>query len=276
MNRHAGGSRPRRVAALGITTGVAMMMAAGLASCAGDPPPSPAPASVPSARPDPALDWRLDGPDRLVTNEFAHWNGNDPRRVASPVWQMTSGSLFVRGGVGYSGVPDTHAVDPRSEQGTNSAVFRLSSVERDFRDVSVTARLRLLRFTNTGSHEWDGVHVWLRYHSEERLYVASVARRDGTVAVKRKDPGGPSNGGTYRTLGQQPHVLTLNQWHTVLVSIRNLDAKRVAVTMTLDDRPALTVIDTGRQGKPLTTAGAIGIRADNAEFELADIRATKM
>ncbi len=249
-----------------------MALATGLASCAGESHPAPSPAAASSVRPDPARDWRLDGPDRLVTNEFAYWNGHDSRRVSSPVWEMTSGSLFVRGGVGYSGVPDTRPVDPRSEEGTNSAVFRLSSREHNYQDVTVTLRMRLLRFTDTGSHEWDGVHVWLRYRSEERLYVASVARRDGTVVVKRKDPGGPSNGGTYRTLGQQAHRSSLNDWHTVVVSIRNQTAQKVAVTITLDGSLILSAVDDGRQGKPLLTPGAIGIRADNAEFELADIQ----
>src|SRR5437762_3088405 len=38
------------------------------------------------------------GPDRLLTNEFAYWNPDRPGAVQHSVWEMTSGSLFVRNG----------------------------------------------------------------------------------------------------------------------------------------------------------------------------------
>src|SRR4051794_34420913 len=33
-------------------------------------------------------------PNGLITNEYAYWNPSDPRAVQSPLWEMTSGSLF--------------------------------------------------------------------------------------------------------------------------------------------------------------------------------------
>lgn len=42
------------------------------------------------------------GPDRLVTNEYAHWNPRAPDARRSADWDVTSGSLFIRDGVGWS------------------------------------------------------------------------------------------------------------------------------------------------------------------------------
>src|SRR4051794_8157100 len=58
-------------------------------------------------RPRPALFApRLSGRDRLVTNEFAHWNPRTPGTHVSRDWDVTSGSLFVHRGVAWTGVPD--------------------------------------------------------------------------------------------------------------------------------------------------------------------------
>jgi hypothetical protein len=41
--------------------------------------------------------------DDLLTNEYRYWNHLPSR---DPRWQMTSGSLFARGGRGWTGHPD--------------------------------------------------------------------------------------------------------------------------------------------------------------------------
>src|SRR5262245_60018249 len=45
-------------------------------------------------------------PEGLITNEYAYWNPTDPSAVKSSDWQMTSGSFFISGNAGWSGVPD--------------------------------------------------------------------------------------------------------------------------------------------------------------------------
>ena len=139
--------------------------------------------------------------DGLLTNEYAFagsaWDG--PGRTSSD-WEVTSGSLFVRNGVGWTGVPDD-ANDGRTPVGaastnvTNSAVFRARSVRADFGNVDITLRVKVGYFlpgtSTTAAQDWDGVHLFLRYLSPFNLYYASVARRDGRVVIKRKISGIP-------------------------------------------------------------------------------------
>src|SRR4051812_1966306 len=82
------------------------------------------------------------GPDRLVTNEVAHWNPDDPQARRSPDWDVTSGSLYVRDSVGWTGRPDDSAApNPGSTNGTGSSVFRMSTWRHDFAAVTVTLRV---------------------------------------------------------------------------------------------------------------------------------------
>src|SRR4029079_8521338 len=120
-------------------------------------------------------------PDGLITNEFAHWNPTNPSAIHSPVWDMTSGSEFGSSGAGWTGVPDDVGPNATSSNGTNSAVFRLVTKQSNFGDVSVSFLLRNQGLTTTPSTpavDWDGVHIFLRYQSEESLYYASINRRD--------------------------------------------------------------------------------------------------
>src|SRR5262249_6964749 len=73
----------------------------------------------------------------LVTNEYAYWNPGSG--VDSPRWELTSGTLFSRGGRGWTGIPDA-GCDPNvgSSNCTDSAVFRLTSKRYDFCDVTVS------------------------------------------------------------------------------------------------------------------------------------------
>src|SRR4051794_32526455 len=45
--------------------------------------------------------------DGLITSEFAHWHGARPGARRSPDWEMTSGSLFSRNGLFWTGIPDS-------------------------------------------------------------------------------------------------------------------------------------------------------------------------
>lgn len=222
-------------------------------------------------------EFAFGGRDRLVTNEYAHWNPDAPDARKSPVWDMTSGSLFVRNTVGYSGRPDRRAVDAASAKGTNSAVFRLVTRNRTYGDARFSMRFRMLRFNPSGDQtdDWDGLHLWLRYQDETNMYIASVARRDHTATLKRKDPGGDANGGSYALLKSTRAAVSLDAWHTAVATIRNIqqDGKpAVELTLDIDGTRVLHAIDAGDQGGPLRRPGAVGIRADNLEFEFTDVR----
>lgn len=218
----------------------------------------------------------FDGPDHLITNEWATYNPADVDAVASPVWLVTSGSFFTRDGAGWTGAPDAGRPDAASARATNSAVFRAVTRRADIEDAVVAFRLRLDRFVATPQtpvHPWDGVHVFLRYVSERRLYVVSVNRRDGGVAVKKKVSGGDANGGTYITLASRGAPAPTGAWHDYAVEAHSL-GNAVAIRLVRDGTVVLETTDAGVGGPPITGAGRVGLRGDNAEFVVDDFRVT--
>lgn len=219
----------------------------------------------------PAFEDDFDGPDGLVTNEFAFHNRADPRAVTSPRWWVTSGSLFRLDGTGWTGPLDRTAPDAASRTGTDSAVFRMVSRET-FGDTRMSLRFTVPPAAPTGDEDpaWTGLHVFLRYQDEFSLYVVSVARRDGTVVVKKKVPGGASNGGTYLTLAQGRATLADGRWHTAALTARDVDAA-VELDLAVDGEPLLHARDSGAGGAPLTGTGAVGFRGDGTQFRLDDV-----
>jgi hypothetical protein len=203
----------------------------------------------------------------LVTNEYAHWNPRHPDARRSRVWDMTSGSLFSRAGAGWTGEPDGRSPDARSARRNDSAVFRLNTRRSDFGDVRVSLDLdikRLVTTPRTPAQDYDGVHIWLRYQSQYHLYVVTIARRDGTVLFKRKDFGGPSNGGTYVRIGRSIRLpYPRRRWFHVAAQARNTRAG-VELSMWVAWRLVERVTD--RSALAIRKPGAVGIRGDNAEF----------
>lgn len=189
---------------------------------------------------------------------------------ASP-WTVTSGSLFRSNSEGWTGRPD----DGAGQDATGSAVFRMVSKERRYRDLDVHLRLRvddLIATDRTPAHDYDGAHIWVRYRSEEELYAVSVDRRDGMMVVKKKCPGGPSNGGSYIELS--PAVkgwpIPLGRWQQVAVTVRDMSDGSVAISVSRDALQ-LDVVDRGVGCAPLRSGG-VGLRGDNAELRFDDVR----
>lgn len=219
--------------------------------------------------------------DGLITNAYAYSSPTSRTAVHDGRWQMTSGSLFARSGTGWTGVPDAGAPGATSSPYNGSAVFRMRSQRADVRDASVDFRLRTDRFVSTSrtpAQEWDGVHVWLRYRSETDLYAVSINRRNDTIGVKRKVPGGTTNGGTYVSLGgSEPFPTPLGQWQSWSVSARNASDGSVVIEAKVDGRLVLRRVDTGvllpdgRTAAPLRYSGRVGIRGDNTDFRIDDL-----
>lgn len=236
------------------------------------PKPTPGPGSGTVLLSEP-----FDRTDRLVTNEYAFWNPAAADAVFSPTWEMTSGSLFVRSGSGWTGVPDDRGPDATSSAATDSAVFRLTTRRSDLADVAVDFDLRLnglTQTTTTPSVAWDGVHVFLRYQDEESLYYASVDRRDGTTTIKKKVRGGPSNGGTYFDLATGHHPVSWNTWEHVRATVGNTSDGGVAIQLFVGGVLVANAVDRGVGGPPITHAGKVGIRGDNAEFDVDEFLVT--
>jgi Domain of Unknown Function (DUF1080) len=200
----------------------------------------------------------------LVTNEFAYFNPDHAGARLSTDWTVTSGSLFARGGAGWTGVPDRKAPDAGSQAGTDSAVFRLRSRLADFGNVSVSFDLKLLRLLTTAgtpAQDYDGVHVWLHYQSPDGLYYVSVSRRDGRIVIGKK------LAGRYTKLSlRDGHRFPLGRWQRVETTIVT-DNGGVTIRVLLNGKLVERVTDEGKGGPVLTAPGRIGLRGDNAEFE---------
>jgi hypothetical protein len=209
--------------------------------------------------------------DQLITNEYAYWNATSPLAVKSPDWEMTGGSLFAKSGYGWTGKIDRLSPGPKSTLGTNSGVFRLNTKRYTFGDVRVRMTTQFIRLESDPTAfpvAWDGMHIWLRYQSQYHLYYASVARRDGVVLIKKKCPGGFSNGGTYYTLTPEVkgHPIALGKWRDVGATAVNYPDGSVRITLLVNGNFVVGVNDKGVGCAPIRAPGAVGIRGDNAEF----------
>jgi hypothetical protein len=217
--------------------------------------------------------------DRLITNEYAYWNPSDPQAARSGLWDMNSGSLFCRSGAGWTGKPDDIPPNPASTNGTNSAVFRMTSHRSDFGDVSVSFSLLnrgLSTSPSTPAASWDGIHLWLRYQGEAHLYYASFNRRDGTSVIKKKVPGGPSNGGTYYELSPYvSHPVPYGAWQKARASVVNNPDGSVTIRLYDGDKLLVSAVDDGSVGgAPIRAPGRVGIRGDNADLTFDDFTVT--
>jgi hypothetical protein len=216
------------------------------------------------------------GPMTLLTNEFASDHPDDAASARSADWWVTSGSLFAGRDYLWSGRPDDGRPGPASSPWTGSAVLRALSAREARSDTAVRFDLRINALTQTArtaARQFDGVHVMLRYQSEESTYYVSVGRRDGRYAIKRKTPGGPSNGGTYVTLAATdspapPRMRT--GWHTVEMSIRG--SRTVVVVLRVDGVPVLRAVEHKPASDVAPVAGRVGLRGDNCDFLVRGFR----
>ncbi|MBP0458806.1 hypothetical protein [Streptomyces montanisoli] len=203
----------------------------------------------------------------LVTNEYAYRHAGEAGAVCDRDWSVTSGSLFAVLGAGWSGVPDGLSPDPGSLHRTGSAVLRIVTRRRDFRDVAVRCHVLLQppRTTHrTPATDWDGGHLWLRYRSPQELYALSFRRRDGAVVIKRKAPvpGAPAGApGTYTTLAHTKHPVDYGAWHAITGRAVTTRAGGVRLSLAIDGRTVLEVED--RTPGRLAEAGGVGVRGDN-------------
>jgi hypothetical protein len=224
------------------------------------------------------LSAEFTGSRRLLTNELSYWAPGSPGTRQSSLWQVTSGSLFVDHGTGWTGVPDDRRADSTSSQGTHSAVFRATSRRADFGAISVQFELNNQGLISTGTtppRGWDGVHIFLRFKSETQLYAVSIDRRDDTVVVKKKIDGGDTNGGTYHTLGQAAHRVRYSMWRHIKTTIVDDAVGHVVIRLYENSRLVLRVVDDGRHGAPVKE-GRVGLRGDNCNLKFRDFVVTQL
>ena len=220
------------------------------------------------------------GASGLVTNEYAYREPNSPQAHDSADWIVTSGSLFAQNGDGWTGVPDSGETGTDSARYNDSAVFRLVTRRRDFGDVRAATSVKVdspITTKRTPASEWDGAHFWLRYHSPSELYALSFRRRDGMVVIKRKITAHDKaavDGGDYTTLAQTSFPIPYGSWQQVAASAVNGSGGTVKLTLEINGRTALTVVDSAPG--PLTEPGGVGLRVDNSELWFRDFTATPL
>lgn len=159
---------------------------------------------------------------------------------------------------------------------TDSPVLRYTSRRRDFQDVRATLDFQHLGFvtsSRTPARDWDGLHVWIRYQSQYSLYYASFNRRDGKIALKKKEPrpdDPTSNYGEYFTLATGTMSFSHGRDQRMSVEAENLSRGRVALRVrNASGQVLLSYIDDGSVGGPaLTSPGAVGVRGDNSSLLL--------
>jgi hypothetical protein len=222
----------------------------------------------------------FNGADGLYTDARAFWDKNVPD---NRTWAVEGGSWYRLSNTAW----------------TNSPVFRVWSWRRDFRNVRVDMRLKTNRFTGgtprRGPHRWDGVKIWMRRHMNSgRMqdghapagYSAEIHLRSGQIYVTKKLPGCWSHGvcsedGTYWVIGRTKRYRAhLGEWEHVGATVRNNPNGTVTITILRDGKVALQVVDRGGQGhhravEPIRGTGRIGIRGDNADFQVDNVRVTR-
>lgn len=244
--------------------------------------------------------------DGLITNEYAHFNPGGLAAARSSDWDVTSGSLFARGGVFWTGNPDICAGGPNagSTNCTDSDVFRVNTTKSFAGDIKLSLKLK----QNTDIHSstcdpndtcWYGAHVWLRYQNPFNLYYVSLNRADGQVVIKRKVPCGTSDSGTYFNLSSYAHHDFIpGTWSNYAVTIHTNADQSVTIdlydTATSTTEPVVSGTDHGGTNPdwsasctvpghyssaaytPITAAGSVGIRGDYADFDFTDLQVTTL
>jgi hypothetical protein len=214
------------------------------------------------------------GSSGLVTNEYAAHHPGARGAKRDDDWLVTSGSLLARHGWGWTGRPDGRAPGDGTGGSTDSAVFRAVSRRNDLRDIEVRLKLRNLGVTRTSRtpmHDWDGVNLMLRWRSQREIYYVALNRRDDQIVIKKKVAGGTVNGGWYYPLTQsQPYPVPYGKVQDIRATITNDPDGAVTIKVYFDGKLRLHANDAGVGGPPITEAGRVGLRGDNAEFLFRD------
>lgn len=228
----------------------------------------------------------LGGENRLVTNEFVHWS-KTPCPYTSSSWDMTSGTLLIKNGAGYSGIPTIESgIACDSSAKTNSAIFRLNTKKSDFSNVTISMDYNAVAHGGGGapSNDYDGIHIWVGYQDQYSLYAATIYRWDGIIVTKKKVPENiakcpnPSNDGCYYSLAHErtrKDITTANTWHHVSITFSTDASGLVHITTIIDGVTVADVVDTDPHG-PSYKTGAVGVRGDNTEFYFKNFTVEKI
>jgi hypothetical protein len=233
--------------------------------------PAATPTSTTTSSPSALFSDSFNAADGLLTNHYAFWNPADPNAFRSPDWEMESGSVYRQSGTAWTGVPSDIVPNLSSSTGSGSQIFRLWTKRSDFNNVRVEMDLRNNGFTGGGLYpavSWDGVKLWLRRQGASGsvgLYTAEVNRRQGNVMIQKKCAGISD----YSLLGQTASnslPARIGQWERVGGTVRTNADGSVTLQVLRNGAVVLEATDRGAGCAPITSAGKVGVRGDNADF----------
>jgi hypothetical protein len=223
------------------------------------------------------------GPNGLITNEYAAWHSWDSAGVDSPLWQSDGGSLFSVPAIGpdgnwtrvaYTGTLDSQPADLFSEGGTHSNKMRFWTRASGFEDVRVASWIKPLSWGIGVPSSWGGFKFYLRREkgvTESPFYTAEPYIYDGHAYIQKK-----CGDGSYHLLAQmRGPAVPLGSWHAVAASSRTLADGSVTISLYRDGALLLRATDRGT-GCPPLLGGRVGFRSDFLRYALEDFEVTAL
>jgi hypothetical protein len=259
-------------------------------------PTEPIPSEPAPAPPSGALMFdgfgSANGPNGLITNEYAGWHSSDGTAVHSPVWRSDGGSLFSvaatdRAGrtsqVAYTGKLDSSFADRYSQSYTHSNKMRFWTKASGFGDVRVDAAIKPTAWAADAPATWAGFKFYLRREvgaTDSSFYTVEPIIKDGHVYIQKKclgDTGGGnySSGGTYYLLASKSGFTTaLGSWREISATVKTNADGSVTIGLWRDGTLAAQAVDRGVRsdgtGCAPLAAGHVGFRSDSLQYYLDD------
>lgn len=261
------------------------------------PAPTPPP-QEPVAPGTPMVDGfeTANGPNALITNEYAGWHSSDTTAVQSSVWRSDGGSLFSVPTTGPNGEPvqaaytgklDNTSADRYSQSYTHSNKMRFWTKASGYGNVKLEASIKPLAWGEGVPSTWGGFKFYLNREvgsTESGFYTAEPYIKDGHVYIQKKclgDTGGGnySTGGTYYLLASKSGFSTpLGSWQRIAATSRTSSDGSVTISLYRDGVLVLQAVDRGVRsdgtGCAPLSAGHVGFRSDFLQYYLDDFAIT--
>lgn len=238
------------------------------------------------------------GPNNLITNEYASWRSWDTAAVDSPIWQSDGGSLFSVPAIGpngstarvaYTGALDSGSADRYSEESTHSNKMRFWTRAGSFDNVRVASWIKPLGWGAGVPSSWGGFKFYLRRErgvTESPFYTVEPYIYSGRLYIQKKclgDTGGGnySMGGTYYLLASKSGFsVPLGSWHRIAATARTNSDGSVTISLYRDGALLVQAVDRGVRadgtGCPSLRGGRAGFRSDFFRYYLEDFEVAKL
>ena len=237
------------------------------------------------------------GPNDLITNEYAGWHSSDSTAVQSPIWNSDGGSLFSVTTTGengetvraaYTGKLDNSAADKYSQTYTHSDKMRFWTKASGFENVRIDADIKPMSWSPEAPSTWGGFKFYLRRQvgeTESPFYTVEPYIKDGYAYIQKKclgNTGGGtySTGGTYYLLASKPNLdVPLGGWHKIAATAMTNPDGSVTIGLYRDGALVLQAVDHGAEsgtGCAPLIGGHVGFRSDFIQYYLDNFRVSTL